>query len=140
MLEPPSNTNEGARPHDDQVADLSLIDRVVEAQRVGDLLIGRVAEHDFTARDHDGDVGGGDVEAIEQLLVAGIAVQVEYGVGMPVACEELADAERPLAMRGPEDDHVADAAGDQLYAPQDEGAHEDGARLTVGLDERQPPH
>src|SRR3989441_364511 len=32
----------GSRPHDDQVAELGLIDRVVEAQRIGDLLIGRV--------------------------------------------------------------------------------------------------
>src|SRR5207244_10557722 len=70
------------------------------------------------------------------LLDAGIAVQVEHRVRMPVAGEELADAERALAMRRPEDDYVADAAGDQLHAPQDEGAHEDRAQLTVGLDER----
>ncbi len=56
---------------------------------------------------------------------------------MPVAREELADAERPLAMRRPEDHDVADAAGDQLHPPQDEGAHKDGAQLAVGLHEGQ---
>src|SRR5439155_13934572 len=53
------------------------------------------------------------------------------------ACEELTNAERPLAMLRSEDHDVADAAGDQLHAPQDEGAHEDRAQLAVGLDEGQ---
>jgi len=50
-----------------------------------------VPEHDLAAGDDHGDVGGCDMEAIQQLLDAGIAVQVEHGVGMPVASEELAD-------------------------------------------------
>src|SRR2546422_6615414 len=48
------------------VADMGLIDGVVEAQGVGDLLIGRVTERDLAARDHHGHVGGSDVEAIER--------------------------------------------------------------------------
>src|SRR5207245_4905790 len=77
------------------------------------------------------------MEAIDQLLYAGFSVQVEHRLGMPVAGEELADAERPLAMRGPQDHDIAHAAGDQFQPTQDEGAHEEGAQLTVGLDERQ---
>src|SRR2546430_2586244 len=127
----------GSRPDDEQVPNLGLVDCVVEAEGVGELLIGRVAEHDLTAGDHYGDVGGRHMEAIEQLLDAGVAVQVEHRVGMPVAGEELADAERPLAMRGPQDLDIAHAAGDQFQPTQDEGAHEEGAQLTVGLDERQ---
>src|SRR5207249_11723889 len=91
----------------------------------------------LAARNDDGYVGGTDVEAIEQLLNAGIAVQVENAVGMPVACEELTNAERPLPTLRSENHDVADAAGDQLHAPQHEGAHEDRAQLAVGLDEGQ---
>src|SRR5207253_1742348 len=83
-------------------------------------------------RDHHGHVGGSDVEAIEQLLDAGIAVQVEHGMGMSVAGEELADAGRPVAMTRAEDHDVADSARNQLHPPQDEGAHEDRAQLAVG--------
>ena len=116
---------------------MGLFDRVVEAQGVGDLLIGRVAEHDLTASDDHRNVGGSDVEMIEQLLDAGLAVQVEQRVGMPVSGEELADPERPLAMRRPQDHDVADAAGDQFHPAQDEGAHEEFAQLAVGLDQRE---
>ena len=77
------------------------------------------------------------MDAIEKLLGAGIAVQVEHGVGMPVPYEELPDAERPLAMRRADDHDVADVAVDQFHAPQDERAHEDRAQLAVGLDQCQ---
>src|SRR5205807_6078189 len=43
-----------SRPDDDEVADMGLIDGVVEAQGVGDLLIGRVTERVIAARDHHG--------------------------------------------------------------------------------------
>ena len=50
---------------------------VVEAEAVGDLLVGRVAQHDLAAADEDGHVRGGDVEAVQQVLDAGVAVEVE---------------------------------------------------------------
>jgi hypothetical protein len=52
------------RPHDEEVADPGVVDRVVEAETIGDLPIGRVAQHNLAAADEDGHVLGGDVEAI----------------------------------------------------------------------------
>ena len=114
----------GTRAHDDHVPDPRPIDRIVESEGVGDLLVGRVAEHEVAATDDYGDVADADAEPVEQLLGSGIAVQVHQGVGVPVAREEVADAEGPLAMARPEDHDVSDAARDQLHAPEDEGAHQ----------------
>ena len=125
-----------SRAHDHEVPDVGLIDRVVEAQRVGDLLSARASEHDV-ATDNDGHVVGTDVETIEHGFDVGLAIEVHHRVGMPVSGEELADMERSLAVTRPEDHHVADLASQQLHPAQDEGAHEDLAQLAVGLHERQ---
>src|SRR5439155_11507168 len=51
--------------------------------------------------------------------------------------EVLTDAQRPLAMRRPQDHDVADATVDQLHPPQYERTHEYVAQLGIGLDEGQ---
>ncbi len=42
---------------DDEVADVGLIDRVVEAEALGDLLVGRIAEHELAAADQHRHIG-----------------------------------------------------------------------------------
>ena len=67
----------GSGPDDDQVADLRLIDRLVEAETVGDLPIGRVPQHHLAAADHHRHVVDGDLETVQQLLDVGITVEVD---------------------------------------------------------------
>ena len=60
-------------------------------------LVGRVAQHRVAAADQHRHVGDGDVKAIEQRLHAGVALEVEVGVRMAVARQELLDAQRARA-------------------------------------------
>ena len=51
-----------------------------------------------------------DVEAIEQLLHVGVAIEIDVGVGMAVAGQELLDAQRAGAVRRADEHDVAEAA------------------------------
>ena len=99
----------GSGADDDHVADLCRVDRLVEAEAVGDLLIGRVPEHHLAATDQHGHVRDGDVEPIQQLLDAGIAVEVDVRVRVAVARQELLDAERARGMARPDEHDVAES-------------------------------
>ena len=97
----------------------------------------RIAQHDLAAADQHRHVGDVDAEAIEQLLDVGVAIEIDVGVGMAVAGEELLDAQRAGAVHRADEDDVAEAVRDQLDAAQDERAHQDLAELGVGLHQRQ---
>ena len=84
-----------------------------------------------------GYVGDGDVKPVEQGLDVGVAFEIEVGVRMGVAVQELPDAQRARAMAGTDDDDVAEIVRDQLHPAQDEGAHQDLADLGIGLHQRQ---
>lgn len=84
-----------AGSHDHDIADVRLVDGVVEAEAIGDLPVGRVAQHHRAAADQDGNVGLGHPKAIQQLLYVGVALEVEVGVGVAVAGQEFPGAERP---------------------------------------------
>ena len=120
---------------DHHVAHVRLIDGVVEAEALGDPAVARVAQHGIAAADEDRDVGLGHVEAIEHLLGVGVAIEIDVGERVAVAREEFLHPQRAGAVRRAEHDNVAEAVGDQLDAPEDEGAHEDLAQLGVGLNE-----
>jgi hypothetical protein len=125
-----------SRADDDQIADLLLIDRLVEAKAVGDLLIRWIAQHRGAAN-HDGDIVDADVELIEQLLLVPIAVEVDVAMRMPAAGKELPDTQRAGGMRRPDNCDRAILACDQVGATQDECAHQDRAQLGVGLNQRE---
>jgi hypothetical protein len=75
-----------------------LVDRVVEPEAVGDLLVGRVPEHELAPADHHRHIRDRDVKAIQQHLDVGLAIEVEILVRMAVAGQELLDAQRPGRM------------------------------------------
>ena len=109
----------------------------MKPRHVGDLLVARVAEHRVAAADQHRHVGDRDVEPIEQRLDVRIAIEIDVGVRVAVARQELLDAQRARRVRRSDEHDVAEAARDQLHPAQDEGAHQDLAELGVGLHERQ---
>ena len=112
-----------------------MIDGRVEAEALGDPLIGRVPEHRVPTTDQNGHVGDAHVEAIEKLLDAGVVVEVDIRMGVAVPREELLDAQGARGVTRPHYHHVAQAVRDQLRPAKDERAHEDVAQLAVGLHE-----
>jgi hypothetical protein len=77
------------------------------------------------------------VKPVEQVLHVGVMVEIDIGVGIAVAREKFLDAQRPGAVIGTEEHHVAETARDQFHAPQDERAHDNFAQLGIGLHQRQ---
>jgi hypothetical protein len=76
------------------------------------------------------------VKLVQQLLDARVAVEIDVGVRMAVARQELPHAERSRAVIRAEEDDVSDPVSDQLHPAKDEGPHDDLAKLAVGLHER----
>ena len=122
-----------AGAHDDEIADVDAIDRVVEPEAVGDLLIRGIFQDQLATADQHGDVCRADVEAIEQHLRIGIAIEIDVGERMAVAGQEFACAQRAARMARADEDRVADPRRDELGAAQDERAHQDLAQLGVNL-------
>src|SRR5690606_30718552 len=58
----------GPRPDNHHVPQRRLVDLIVEAQTVGDFLVGRISQDKLTATDEDGDLLQPDAELIEQFL------------------------------------------------------------------------
>ena len=107
----------------------------VEAEALGDLLIGGVPEHRVPTTDQNGHVGDAHVKAIEELLDAWVVVEVDIRMGMAVPREELFDAQGARGVTRAHEHHVAQAVRDQLRPAKDERPHEDVAQLAVGLHE-----
>ena len=116
---------------------MRLIDGVVEAEAVGNLLIGRIPKHGLAAADQHGHVLDGDVKAIQQSLDVAVAFKVDVGVRVAVARQELFDAKRVRGMHRAYERDVPKLVSDQLHPPKDEGPHQNLAELGVGLHERQ---
>ena len=56
------------------------------------------------------DFGGLDVEAVKQRLGTLVGVEIDVGIGIGVAAEKLANAERAGGVAGAEQNQVAEAA------------------------------
>src|SRR5207244_673965 len=78
-----------------------------------------------------------NVKPIQQLLDPGVAVEVDVGVRMAVARQELFDAKRARRMSRPQKHDVSEAMSNQFQPAQDEGSHENLAQFAVGLNESQ---
>ena len=127
------------RADDDDVAQLLLVDGLVEAEAACQLTIRGVLVDRTAVADRHGHLVRLNAEAIEQGFRVRIALEIEIGVWMTVACEELLDAQRVRRVRRAHDDHVAGLMGDQLDAAQDKRPHEDIAEFAVRLQERAQP-
>ena len=125
----------GADDHD--VSHVGLIDSVIEAEALGDLLVARVLEHVLAVADQHRDLRHADVEPVQHLLHPSLAVEIDHRVRVPVPREEFLDAERAGAVSGTHEHGIAEPARHQCDAPQDEGSHDDFAEAGVGLDQRQ---
>ena len=77
------------------------------------------------------------MKAIQQLLDIIVAFEIDVGVGVAVAGQELLDAQRAGGMHRPDEDDVAESLRDQLGAAQEERPHQDLAELGVGLHQRE---
>jgi hypothetical protein len=77
------------------------------------------------------------VETVEQGLHAGIAIEIDVGVRMAVAGQELFDSKGVRIVARSDEHGIAEPVGDQLHAAEDEGSHEDVAQLAGGLHQRQ---
>src|SRR5262249_33248567 len=93
--------------YNNQVADLCLVNRLVEAKTIGELLIGRVAKYDLAVTDHNRYVSRADLEMIQQLLHVGVAVEVDRRIRVSVTGQELFDAKRPRTMTRPDDRNIS---------------------------------
>ena len=98
----------GSSPDDDQVPDLGVINRLVEAKTVGDLPMRGVPQHHLTTADDDRHVVDSDLETIQQRLGTGIPVEVDGGVRMAVARQERLDAECASRMTRSDEHNVAE--------------------------------
>jgi hypothetical protein len=76
----------GADDHD--VPHLRGVDRRVETETVGELLVARIAEHRLTAADHDRHIGDGNPESVEEGLDVRFAIEVDEVVGIVVPRQE----------------------------------------------------
>ena len=122
---------------DHHVAQVCLVDDLVETQTVRDLLVGRIFQRRSVATDDHGHVVDGHVKPIEQVLRAGLALEVDVLIGMAVPRQELLDSKRARRMIGSNQHDIADALRDQLHPAEDERPHQDFAQLAVGLHQRQ---
>lgn len=78
--------------NNNHVTKLCLIDRVVEAEAICDLLIGWVSKRYLIAANHNRHIRSGDVEMIQQILDTVVMVKVDVRVRMAVARQKLFDA------------------------------------------------
>ena len=83
------------------------VDGGVEPQAVGDLLVGRIAQHVFAAADEHRNIRRRDVKAVEQFLRVAFAIEIDVDVGVAVPNQKLFNAQRAGAMRRADDDDVA---------------------------------
>ena len=126
-----------ARADDHDIADVVLIDVLVETETVRNLLIVWIAQEATAATDQHRNVADGEVKAIEHLLHVGVPVEVEVLEGVSVAGQELLHSKRRRGMRRADEHDVTNPLRRELHAAIDEGSHQELADLGVGLHDAQ---
>src|ERR1700731_4827781 len=113
------------RTDDYHVTHTRLVDRLVQAETVRDLLIGRVPKDDVATAYHHRHILDRHAKPIEQLLDVRITIEVDEGIWMPVARQEFFDAERSGRVQRADKYRVTKPTRDEFGGAQNEGAHED---------------
>ena len=127
----------GTCSNDDNVAQLGLIYRIIEAQAFSELFIGRIPKHQLASTDDHRHVVYGNVKTIQQRLDAGIPVEINVRIRVVVACQKFLDAKRARGMSRAEQHGISIATSNQLHTPENECSHDNLAQLAVGLHEAQ---
>lgn len=103
----------------------------VETEASGQFLNRRIAQHRLVVADDDRNLIDGNLKVIKKILIAGIDVEIDVGVGMSVASEKLAQTQRGGRVARAQQDHISLAAVNQFDTAQDESAHEDLAQFRI---------
>ncbi len=81
-----------AGPDDHQIAKMRSVDGIVEPEAVGNCLVAGITQHHRPAADQHRHVGLADLKPVEQLLGAGVAIEIDEVMRVAVACQELLHA------------------------------------------------
>ena len=127
----------GPGADDGDITNVRLVDGVVESETASNLAVGGIAQDDRPAANQHRHIVHAHMEPVEQFLNAGVAIEVDVGVGMPVSRQEFLDTQRAGRMHRSDEHDVADAVGNQVDSAEDERPDENVAELRVGLHERQ---
>jgi len=114
-----------------------LVNSLVKTKTVGDLLVGRVPQHQLAAADHHGYFTGGDMENIQEVLDVRIPFEVYVGVRIAVAHQELFDLKRTGGMGRTDEHSISHPGRHQLNPAEKESTHDDLAEFGIGLHQRQ---
>src|SRR5262249_38119531 len=112
---------------------LCLVEGLVKAEAVGNLLNGRIPQHHLAPADHHRHIRNSHMKVVQQTLNIGVTVEINKRVWMAVAYQEFFDAECTGAMIRPHHDDISKPLGDQFYSAGNESPHDDLADLAVGL-------
>ena len=120
---------------DDEIVHDILV-QSVQAQALSQLIDRRPPQDALPAADDDRDVSEADPESVQRRLDVIVAVEIDVGVRLIVARQELAQPERRRAVLRAEEHDAPLALGHQGRSSQNERAQEDLAQLDVRLDQR----
>ncbi len=107
------------------------IERLGQAQMVGERRGRRIAQHPMVRRDHDGELVGRELEAVEEPARVRIDLGVEQAVRVAVAGEEALKAQGIAAVPGTDQDDTTPRMPDEADAAQDERPHDDLADVRL---------
>src|SRR5271155_344152 len=100
---------QSSRPgaHNNQIANLRVIDIRVEPQALCNLFRRGISQHSRVVADHDGNVFYRDPEPVQQFLRRLVNIQVQISERMPVACQKLPHREGICGVTRAEDNHIS---------------------------------
>ncbi len=107
------------------------IDGLGQPQVVGERRGRRIAQHPMVRRDHDRELVGRELEAVEEPAGVRIDLGVEQAVRVAVAGKEALKAQGVAAVPGPDQHDATPRVPDEADAAQDERPHDDLADVRL---------
>ena len=111
------------------------VDRLGQAQIVGQGRRRRIAQDPLVRRDHHRQLVGRELEAAQEAVGVRVEVGVEQSVRVAVADQETLEAEGVGAVAGPDQDDPTVDVADQPDPAQDERPHDDLADVRLAGDQ-----
>ena len=121
--------------HDHQIVDTIGVDRLGQAQIVGQGRRRRIAQDPLIRRDHHRQLVGRQLEAAQEAVGARVEVGVEQSVRIAVADQESLEAECIGAVAASDQDDPTVDVADQPDPAQDERPHDDLADIRLARDQ-----